>query len=186
MGVADILAEQLATTESSPLAQIVRFMNRESDNFTAELLLKQLGATQLDRGTSAAGAAAVTHALVEAGVPTAGVRIVDGSGLSVLDRLTVNSLATLLRVAWDDPAVRQPLVAALPVAGVNGTLEDRMRRGPAHGVVMAKTGTTQEASALSGYVRSRYVFAILQNGHPLPYWWARVAQDRFAQVLAAQ
>jgi D-alanyl-D-alanine carboxypeptidase/D-alanyl-D-alanine-endopeptidase (penicillin-binding protein 4) len=186
LGVADDYVVPLASIASPTLTSIIRFMDHESDNFTAELLLKQLGATQLDRGTSAAGAAAVTHALVEAGVPTAGVRIVDGSGLSVLDRLTVNSLASLLRVAWDDPAVRQPLVAALPVAGVNGTLEDRMRRGPAHGTVIAKTGTTQEASALSGYVRSRYVFAILQNGHPLPYWWARVAQDRFAQVLAAQ
>ena len=186
VGVADDYVVPLASVASPILATIIRFMDRESDNFTAELLLKQLGATQLDRGTSAAGAAAVTHALVEAGVPTAGVRIVDGSGLSVLDRLTANALATLLRAAWDDPAIRQPLVAALPVAGVNGTLEDRMRRGPAHGTVVAKTGTTREASALSGFARSRYVFAVVQNGHPLPYWWARVAQDRFAQVLAAQ
>jgi D-alanyl-D-alanine carboxypeptidase len=61
-----------------------------------------------------------------------------------------------------------------------------MRNGPAHGTVIAKTGTTEEASALSGYVRNHYVFAVLQNGHPLSSWWARVAQDRFAQVLAAQ
>jgi serine-type D-Ala-D-Ala carboxypeptidase/endopeptidase (penicillin-binding protein 4) len=186
IGVADDYVVPLASLASPTLAAIIRFMDRESDNFTAELLLKQLGETQLDRGTSAAGATAVTHALVEAGVPTAGVRIVDGSGLSVLDRLTANALATLLRVAWNDPAIRAPLVAALPVAGVNGTLEDRMRHGPAHGTVMAKTGTTRDASALSGFVRTRYVFAVLQNGDPLPYWWARVAQDRFAQVLAAQ
>ena len=61
-----------------------------------------------------------------------------------------------------------------------------MRTGPAHGHVVAKTGTTSEASALSGFARSHYAFAIVQNGHPLSYWWARVAQDRFAQVLAAQ
>jgi len=186
VGLEDDYVVPLASIASPTLATIVRFMDRESDNFTAELLLKQLGATQLDRGTSAAGAAVVTQKLVAAGVPTAGVRIVDGSGLSVLDRLTANALAGLLRVAWDDPAIRPTLVAALPVAGVNGTLEDRMRRGPAHGAVIAKTGTTREASALSGFVRNRYVFAILQNGDPLPYWWARLAQDRFAQVLAAQ
>jgi len=51
--------------------------------------------------------------------------------------------------------------------------------------VLAKTGTTSDASALSGYVKSRYVFAVLQNGRPLSYWWARVAQDRFATVLAS-
>jgi D-alanyl-D-alanine carboxypeptidase/D-alanyl-D-alanine-endopeptidase (penicillin-binding protein 4) len=114
------------------------------------------------------------------------VRIVDGSGLSRLDRLTANALAALLKAAWADPAVRPSLVAALPVAGVNGTLQDRLRKPPARGNVVAKTGTTSDASALSGYVRSRFVFTVLQNGHPLSYWWARRAQDRFAQVLAAQ
>jgi serine-type D-Ala-D-Ala carboxypeptidase/endopeptidase (penicillin-binding protein 4) len=116
----------------------------------------------------------------------AGVRIVDGSGLSRLDRLTAAALTTLLRVSWSDPTIKPVLLAALPVAGVSGTLADRMRRGPARGHVAAKTGTTSDASALSGFVRGRYAFAVLQNGHPLSYWWARVAQDRFAQVLAAQ
>ena len=186
VGVADDYAVSLASVESAPLAAIIRFMDHESDNFTAEMLLKELGAIEGGRGTSAAGAAVVTRELADAGVPLAGVRIVDGSGLSVLDRLTANALTSLLRTAWLDPSVRSVLRAALPVAGVNGTLEDRMRRGPAHGTVVAKTGTTTEASALSGFVRDRYTFAVLQNGHPLSYWWARVAQDRFAQVLAAQ
>ena len=186
VGVADQYVVPLASVQSPTLAAIVKFMDRESDNLTAELLLKQLGATQTEHGTSAAGAAVVTRALTQAGVPMAGVRIVDGSGLSVLDRLTANALTTLLRVAWSDAAIHPALVSALPVAGVNGTLEDRMRNGPARGNVIAKTGTTSEASALSGYVRGRYVFAILQNGSPLAYWWARIAQDRFAQVLAAQ
>jgi D-alanyl-D-alanine carboxypeptidase/D-alanyl-D-alanine-endopeptidase (penicillin-binding protein 4) len=185
-GVAGQDAVPLGSVQSPTLATIVRFMDQESDNFTAELLLKQLGATQTGRGTTAAGAAIVTRALTQAGVPMAGVRIVDGSGLSTLDRLTANALTTLLRVAWNDASIRPAVLAALPVAGVSGTLEDRMRRGPARGNVIAKTGTTQEASALSGYVRGRYVFAILQNGSPLAYWWARVAQDRFAQVLAAK
>jgi D-alanyl-D-alanine carboxypeptidase len=61
-----------------------------------------------------------------------------------------------------------------------------MRSGPAFRNALAKTGTLTGASALSGYVKDRYVFAVLQNGRPLSYWWARVAQDRFATVLAAQ
>jgi D-alanyl-D-alanine carboxypeptidase len=69
---------------------------------------------------------------------------------------------------------------------VSGTLEDRLRRPATRGRVLAKTGTTDIASALSGYVNARFVFAVLQNGHPLPYWWARRAQDRFVEVLAAQ
>src|SRR5213078_3167238 len=54
---------------------------------------------------------------------------------------------------------------------------------PARGAVQAKTGTTSIASALSGYVRRRYVFSVLQNGHPISYWWARRAQDRHAGLL---
>lgn len=175
----------IASVSSPTLATLLRYMNRESDNFTAEMLLKALGAAQGARGTTAAGALVVTMALADAGIPLAGVRIVDGSGLSRLDRLTAGALVGILRASWADPNIRATFYAALPVAGINGTLEDRMRRAPARGNVRAKTGTTRDASSLAGYVRGRYVFAILQNGRPLSYWWARVAQDRFATVLAA-
>jgi D-alanyl-D-alanine carboxypeptidase len=60
-----------------------------------------------------------------------------------------------------------------------------MRRPPARGHVQAKTGTTDLASALSGYVNHRFVFSVLQNGSPVSAFWARLAQDRFATVLAA-
>jgi D-alanyl-D-alanine carboxypeptidase/D-alanyl-D-alanine-endopeptidase (penicillin-binding protein 4) len=176
----------LAGVDSPPLSQILRFMDRESDNFTAELLLKQLGALTGATGTSAAGAAYVRSVLAEAGVPLEGVRIVDGSGLSLLDRFTTRALAAILRAAWDDPEARRVLFAALPVAGISGTLSHRMRWLPARGNVRAKTGTTWEASALSGFVRRRYVFSVLQNGNPVSSFWARRAQDRFATALAAQ
>jgi D-alanyl-D-alanine carboxypeptidase/D-alanyl-D-alanine-endopeptidase (penicillin-binding protein 4) len=183
-GPADEWSELLASVSSPTLGAMVRFMDRESDNFTAEMLLKQLGLTELDRGTSAAGASVVMQALAEAGVPMTGVRIVDGSGLSRLDRLTANALGSLLKVAWADPVVGPTLLSALPVAGVNGTLQHRLSKPPARGRVLAKTGTTDDASSLSGYVSDRYAFAVVQNGHPLSYWWARRAQDRFAQILA--
>jgi len=183
-GTADAWSEPLADVSSPTLWTMLRFMDRESDNFTAEMLLKQLGLAELGRGTSAAGAAVVTQALTDAGVPMTGVRIVDGSGLSRLDRLTANALGSLLKIAWADPTVGPALVASLPVAGVNGTLQHRLQKPPAKGNVLAKTGTTDTASSLSGYVSGRYAFAVVQNGHPLSYWWARRAQDRFAQVLA--
>ena len=176
----------LAAVESAPLSQVVAWMGRVSDNFTAEILLKQLGTSDGGVGTSARGAAVVRTALADAGVPLAGLRLVDGSGLSSLDRLTARSLAALLRAAWADPVVRPYLLAALPVAGISGTLSDRMRRPPARGNVQAKTGTTSLASALSGYVKRRYVFSVLQNGRPVSTYWARKAQDRFATALAAQ
>jgi D-alanyl-D-alanine carboxypeptidase/D-alanyl-D-alanine-endopeptidase (penicillin-binding protein 4) len=184
-GIAAETGLSLAEVVSEPLVDVLRFMDRQSDNFTAELLLKTLGAEAGGGGTTAAGAAVVRRALAAADVPLAGVRIVDGSGLSASDRLTARAVAALLVDVWRDPALRPVLWRALPIAGRNGTLRHRLRKGPAHGVVRAKTGTTDEASALSGYVSDRYAFAVLQNGRPVSWTWARKAQDRFVTVLAA-
>jgi PBP4 family serine-type D-alanyl-D-alanine carboxypeptidase len=160
-------------------------MDRVSDNFYAEMLVKELGAVQGDAGTTAAGVGVITGLLAQAGVPLTGVRLVDGSGLSLLDRFTPAALAALLTTMWNDTGVRWELLSSLPVAGRTGTLDHRMTTGPATGVVRAKTGTTDNASALSGFVGTRYVFSILQNGSPVSWTWARRAQDRFATVLAA-
>ena len=175
----------LARDVSEPLAEVVRFMGRESDNYTAEILVKQLGALYAGRGSTAAGTRVIRAALGEAGVPLAGVRLADGSGLSGLDRLTAAALVALLEAGLAEGELRDAFLQSLAVAGVNGTLEDRMQQLPARGRVIAKTGTTRTASALSGFVRDRYVFAILQNGRPISAYWARLAQDRFAAVLAS-
>ena len=172
----------LAFVLSQTLGEIVHFMGVESDNFTAEMLLKQLGAQQGGRGTSARGATAVTAVLRALGVPLGGVRLVDGSGLSLLNRLTATSLATLLELAWSDSSAHPAFLAVLPVAGVSGTLRERLRS--VRGRVQAKTGTTNAASSLAGYVSDRYAFAILHNGRPVSTWWARRAQDRFVLALA--
>lgn len=186
VGRADSAAFPLAELLSEPLGDVLQFMDRESDNFTAELVLKQLGAVLRGAGTTVAGADVIAEELREAGVPLLGARFADGSGLSSLDRMSARTLATLLRAAWADSDLREPMRMALAVAGVNGTLEDRLQSRPARGHVRAKTGTTSLASALSGYVDDRYVFAIVQNGNPVPFWWARKAQDRFVQALAAR
>jgi PBP4 family serine-type D-alanyl-D-alanine carboxypeptidase len=149
------------------------------------MLLKELGAVQADAGTSAAGVGVVTGLLAQAHVPLAGVRLVDGSGLSLLDRLTPNALVSLLATMWRDPELRFELLSSLPLAARSGTLDDRMLHTAAAGVVRAKTGTTSNASALSGFVGDRFVFSILQNGYPISFTWARRAQDRFATVLAS-
>jgi D-alanyl-D-alanine carboxypeptidase/D-alanyl-D-alanine-endopeptidase (penicillin-binding protein 4) len=176
----------LASIDSPPLSVILRWMDQASDNFVAELILKQLGALAATPGTTKAGAAVVANELAAAGVPLAGVRIADGSGLSALDRVTVQEVSGILESAWNDVEMRPWFTSFLPVAGISGTLSDRMRRAPARGHVLAKTGTTAQASALSGYVRGRFVFSVVQNGQPVSATWARRAQDRFATVLAAQ
>jgi D-alanyl-D-alanine carboxypeptidase/D-alanyl-D-alanine-endopeptidase (penicillin-binding protein 4) len=177
---------RIGAVRSPSLAALLRFMDHESDNFTAELLLKQLSAMDDGSGTTAGGARVVRSVLAEDGIPTTGLRIADGSGLSLLDRLTTRSIVGMLRSAWGNSTLRPTFVSALAVAGLSGTLKDRLRTAPARGNVRAKTGTTDQASALSGFVRSRWVFSVLQNGRPLAIRWARRAQDRFVRVLASQ
>jgi PBP4 family serine-type D-alanyl-D-alanine carboxypeptidase len=174
----------LARDLSEPLSEIVRFMNRESDNYTAELLLKQLGAAAGDGGTTAAGAVVVRDALARADIPLLGLRIADGSGLSRLDRLSATTLVALLRAAAEDLSIRDAFLSSLAVAGVSGTLERRLDRRPTYGRVIAKTGTTRISSSLAGFVRGRYAFAVLQSGRLVPTWEARAAQDRFVALLA--
>jgi D-alanyl-D-alanine carboxypeptidase/D-alanyl-D-alanine-endopeptidase (penicillin-binding protein 4) len=175
----------LAAVDSPTLAALVHWMDVYSDNFTAEMLVKELGAVQAGHGTTAAGLRVVRSQLGQAGIPLAGVHLADGSGLSRLDRMTASTLVSLLHVMWSDPELQADMVASLPVAGRTGTLHDRMRGTAAAGVVRAKTGTTDDATALSGFVGSRYVFSVLVNGAPVSWTWSRVVEDRFAAALAA-
>jgi D-alanyl-D-alanine carboxypeptidase/D-alanyl-D-alanine-endopeptidase (penicillin-binding protein 4) len=184
LGVASAQATPLADVESAPLSALLRHMDIYSDNFYAEMLLKEIGAVQGSGGSSVAGIAVERSVLSAAGVPLSGVRMVDGSGLSLLDRWTPLGLSTLLQTMWDDPALRPYVLPALPIAGETGTLEHRMRSGPARGLVRAKTGTTANSSALSGFVGDRYAFSILENGYPVRALSAEQSQNRFAQVLA--
>jgi D-alanyl-D-alanine carboxypeptidase/D-alanyl-D-alanine-endopeptidase (penicillin-binding protein 4) len=184
VGAASAQALPLAEVQSAPLAALVRHMDVYSDNFYAEMLLKEVGAVQGTAGSAAAGLVVERGLLREAGVPLAGVRMVDGSGLSLIDRWTPLGLATLLRTMWQDGDLRPYLVPALPIAGETGTLEHRMRRPPARGLVRAKTGTTDNASSLSGFVGDRYVFSILENGSPVRTLNAEQSQNRVGQVLA--
>jgi D-alanyl-D-alanine carboxypeptidase/D-alanyl-D-alanine-endopeptidase (penicillin-binding protein 4) len=184
LGVADEAGVNLASVDSPTVLSLVHWMDKVSDNFTAEMLVKELGAVQAGAGTTAAGLGVVGAQLAAAGVPLDGVRMVDGSGLSQLDRMTASMLVGLLQVMWSDPTMQPELLASLPVAGRSGTLAHRMRGTAAAGVVRAKTGTTDESTALSGFVGSRYVFSVLVNGAPVSWTWSRAAEDRFAIALA--
>jgi serine-type D-Ala-D-Ala carboxypeptidase/endopeptidase (penicillin-binding protein 4) len=175
-------AELLARDHSASLASITRAMNRYSDNFTAEMLLKHLGTLDGRVGTSARGAAAVIAELRAADIPVRGVRIVDGSGLSSLDRVTAVTLVGVIRAGLANPRIRSAFRASFAVAGHDGTLRERLANLGA--VVRGKTGTTNLACTLSGLVDDAIVFAVLQNGSPVAFWPARVAQDRFVTVLA--
>jgi D-alanyl-D-alanine carboxypeptidase/D-alanyl-D-alanine-endopeptidase (penicillin-binding protein 4) len=176
-------AHLVVTRRSPPLSVLLGLMGTWSDNFVAETVLKQLGAQVYDDGSSRAGARIVSSVLAREGVPLEGDALYDGSGLSQLDRLTAATLVGVLVTAAGDPQLGRSLAATLSVVGETGTLRRRLTGVPGHALVRAKSGTTDECSALAGYVGSRYAFAILSNGAPVDVWAAHTAQDRFVGAL---
>ena len=182
-GIAPTTAVEIARVQSRPVAGLLRALGKDSDNFTAEMLLKAIAARHERPGSTRGGVSYARSLLTRRGFTLEAIRLADGSGLSLRNRLSTQFLTALLVAAARDPSAGPALRDSLAIAGVDGTLEDRMRSGPAHGVVRAKTGTISEASALSGYAGS-YVFSVIVNGRVVNVTRARALQDAIAQRLA--
>lgn len=176
------LAVKLAEAQSPPLEKLVRRTNKISDNFFAEMLAKGLGASFGGRGSTAAGSNVVEQYAQEQGV---GIDTADGSGLSRANSTSPQSVGKFL-VAISKSPLYKPFYKSLPIAGIDGTLHSRMRRGPARGRVRAKTGTLSGVSSLSGYARSDsgdlIAFSLLMNN--VNVYSARQIQDSIAHALA--
>jgi D-alanyl-D-alanine carboxypeptidase/D-alanyl-D-alanine-endopeptidase (penicillin-binding protein 4) len=182
-GAAPKTADVLAAVESPSMARLAALTNKPSDNYFAEMLVKDLAMQANGRGTTAGGAKiAAGFAKRIGGRPS---RLADGSGLSRLNRASPYRVVKLLLAMRERDEFR-PFVRSLSIAGRDGTLGTRMRSGPARGHCRGKTGTLSDVSAVSGYCHARsgdtYVFSILMNGVD-PYG-ARGIQDRMLQALA--
>ncbi|HEY1882798.1 MAG TPA: D-alanyl-D-alanine carboxypeptidase/D-alanyl-D-alanine-endopeptidase [Candidatus Cybelea sp.] len=139
-----------------------------SDNLMGELFLKELGASHAgEPGTYASGIALEEEYLRSLHIDPSTVAIADGSGLSVYDRVTPRDLVTVLRSDWNGPA-RESVLAALPVAGVRGTLKSDFTGSLLDGKVYAKTGSMRHTRALCGYIDAAahgpVAFSLLING----------------------
>ena len=161
---ADAQLITLASVQSAPLSDIVVELLHTSDDNTAELLLKEIGFAASGAGTRQAGLDAAFAKLVEWGIPTEGVALADGSGLSRDNRFTCNALVGLMTTT----PVSAELVSLMAVAGRDGTLRDVLLGTPAEGVLRAKTGSLTGVKALSGQMRDRtqraVEFALVLNG----------------------
>jgi D-alanyl-D-alanine carboxypeptidase/D-alanyl-D-alanine-endopeptidase (penicillin-binding protein 4) len=150
--------------QSPPLREMAATLMKASQNLYAELLFHALGRSVGDKAT---GAEAIALAAPSWGADPAEVVAADGSGLSRHDLTSAAALDALLSRMFTAPAHREPWVAALPIAGVDGTLESRMKGTPAEGRVHAKTGSIAYVRALSGYahpVDGNWIqFVILAN-----------------------
>lgn len=158
----------LASRTSVPLLEDIVVTDKVSQNLHAETLLRLLGKNYGEDGSIVEGARVVRAFALRAGVAPGDFFFYDGSGLSPDDRVAPRALTALLRYVAQQPWGTL-FRSALPVAGIDGTLSDRFTHGPLHGRVFAKTGTLEEANALSGYVTTAsgrtLVFSVLCNGH---------------------
>jgi serine-type D-Ala-D-Ala carboxypeptidase/endopeptidase (penicillin-binding protein 4) len=177
-----ILAEHV----SQPLLEIVRMTNKVSQNLHAEILLRAVGREKFGVGSTAAGLKAERNFLKAAGVADGDVVLSDGSGLARDDLVTPRATVALLRYALRQPW-GESFLATLPVAGVDGTLENRMKDTPAAGLVEAKTGSADHARALSGYATTRggeyLVFSLFDNNNPQHWSDATAALDAITEAM---
>jgi D-alanyl-D-alanine carboxypeptidase/D-alanyl-D-alanine-endopeptidase (penicillin-binding protein 4) len=179
-------ATEVASLASPPVSQIVAEMLTHSDNETAEAALKEIGVAVSGAGSAAAGKAALTRLLTDAGVAIEGVELVDGSGLSNLGRLTCRTLTELLTRPETGPVLRD----GLAVAGETGTLAERWRGTPVAGRLRAKTGSLRTVTSLAGEVEplagGTVTFAYVANvPDPGPLDPGDVDMDGLADILLA-
>jgi D-alanyl-D-alanine carboxypeptidase/D-alanyl-D-alanine-endopeptidase (penicillin-binding protein 4) len=181
---------EIAKIESQPLSVIAGLALKPSQNLYTELILRALGkATATDPKLSSedAGIETVKAFLRGAGIDASEIVFTDGSGLSRRDMVTANATLQLL-VYMSRHRYSAAFREALPIAGVDGTLKNRMKGTPAVGNVRAKTGTLSSVSSLSGYATSaageRLVFSIMLNNSPESLTMLRNHLDNIAVLLA--
>ncbi len=196
MGAGDVEAAapagavMLATHRGRPLAEVMRGVMKRSDNALARLIYLQLGAQAAQPGepTLAAADRRVRAWFAAQGLSDRGLVLDNGSGLSRSERITPAQMAAVLR-AGQAGAQAPELLAALPIAGVDGTLSRRLKDGPATGHARLKTGTLRDAVGLAGFVPDAsgkpWVFVALLN-HPEAAAKGRPVLDALVNWVALQ
>ncbi|BDG02750.1 D-alanyl-D-alanine carboxypeptidase/D-alanyl-D-alanine endopeptidase [Anaeromyxobacter oryzae] len=189
-GAAPQGARLVYVSESEALAEIVRKLNKTSNNFTAEQILETLGAEAKGApGSWPKGVSAVEDFLADAGIPRGAYVMKNGSGLNDTNRFSARQVVTLLRHMYARFPLQAEYLASLPVAGRDGTIRWRMEGTEAAGRLRAKTGTLENVTSLSGYVETAghetLAFAVLVNDYPGRAAGVVRAVDAIGGALAA-
>jgi D-alanyl-D-alanine carboxypeptidase/D-alanyl-D-alanine-endopeptidase (penicillin-binding protein 4) len=175
----------LADYQSPPLIQDLKVINKVSQNLHAELMLRLLGREKGNGGTIEAGLEVVRGFLLQAGIHADEYVFFDGSGLSRQNLVTPHATTRLLQYADTQPWGKD-FEDTLPVAGLDGSLSERMRGTSGQGRVQAKTGSLGHVNSLSGYATTlsgdRVAFSIMSNNHNLP---SKRALDTIDKVVNA-
>ena len=179
----------IATHRSPPLSTLAVRLMKVSQNLYAETLLKALAARPGGPPADAEGGRKeVAAVLAPWGIDAGALIQRDGSGLSRYDYVTADALLTILAHVDRDERLRGPFEAALPIAGRDGTLANRMKGTPAEGNARAKTGSMSNVRALAGYVTAasgeRLVFALMANNFDASGETITRAEDEIVVRLA--
>jgi D-alanyl-D-alanine carboxypeptidase/D-alanyl-D-alanine-endopeptidase (penicillin-binding protein 4) len=176
----------LASYESKPLLQDIRVINKVSQNLHAEILLRLLGRERGNAGTIEAGIEVLQGFLTQAGISNDQYIFYDGSGLSRQNLVTPHAIVQLLRYCASQPW-GVDYRATLPIAGVDGSLSERMNSPALRNPVIAKTGSLGGVKALSGYATTdsgqAVVFSILSNNFNIPAKRVTDAIDQLVQAI---
>ena len=178
----------LIAHQSAPLSVLVRAVNKLSNNFMAEQILKTLDARP-GPATFAGALERVRAHVAGLGVPTEGLVLGNGSGLYDTNRISAAQFTALLGAVYRDGRIQPDFMASLAIMGVDGTTRSRLRASSRAGWVRVKTGTLDGVSALSGYAgapdRRPIAFSILLNGlRKSDASQARALQNEIAELLA--
>lgn len=182
----------LAKHESEPLSTLLYSVGKNSDNFYAEMIFKAISAeTKGKPAKHSESAEVVTKWLEKNNLLDQGMVIKNGSGLFDANRVTAHSIASVLRHAYRDSAIQTEFLAQLAIGGVDGTLAKRFRNLRGTRVVRAKTGTLDNAIALSGYVlgpkgKGPIAFSVLFNKVEGKASEARTAVDILVDKIAKE
>ncbi|GAA1126343.1 D-alanyl-D-alanine carboxypeptidase/D-alanyl-D-alanine-endopeptidase [Citricoccus alkalitolerans] len=178
---------ELASVQSASLAEQMTYMLQSSDNQVAEATGRNLALAAGAPGSFSGAAQTIEETLAGLEVDTTGLALVDASGLSGENLVSASQLTAAMQVATTAPDL-EAAVTGLPVAGEQGTLEERMVGTEAAGNVQAKTGTLSSVASLTGTVKTEdgrtLLFSFVANGQPGVLDNARFAVDRGAVVLA--
>ncbi|MGH9767186.1 MAG: D-alanyl-D-alanine carboxypeptidase/D-alanyl-D-alanine endopeptidase [Blastocatellia bacterium] len=188
---------EVASVESQPLAEMLKVINKQSQNLHTELMLRQLGTRHADaralddygrpKSTAALGNEIRRQFLQKAGIETEALSLRDGSGLARQNLVTPRSTSRLLEFMLTHPHVKT-WRESLTVAGVDGTLERRMRDTNAANNFRGKTGTLTYVNALSGYVTTKrgqaLIVSLMGNNYTGPGRDVTAAMDRICVMLA--
>lgn len=180
-------AKQIASFTSVPYSVIVRTINKPSQNFYAEQVFRTMGKEKVGIGSVETGRAAAFPILASWGVDTVRLRYMDGSGLSRLNLITPSDIVSILEGISKEKYFL-PFYESLPIAGVDGSIKNRMKGTKAEGNVHAKTGFIGYVRSLSGYVTSAdgemFVFSMVANHYTVPTRLAEKIQNDVCVMLA--